>query len=435
MASFQKTAGEAFDSLVEQRRSFLNQSKTASLSEGRTGLTSKESIQPIDTSGESLQDSLRPFFGKQGHKRPSIGGHPDYNDLKDTNQVQKGAITTLFVDMEGSTKLGLLHDLKDAFLFKDAIIRSTIDIVKAFDGHVHRLMGDAVMAYFGSKERSTEDGVVDGLNCAATLMAFYKEVVRPRLEDIGFSDAGGIRVGLDYGSRSKVLWGSYGVQNMSEVTATSFHVDVAAKLQQNAGRNQIFIGQPLKEHLDFPTDLLKTPTRIRSGEKEADYYVRPNLTGPDGQSVNYRKYRLRWSRYLSWSPLQLLSKEYGQGPKPVHVKALLHDSVRGTYRNEQYAASSRSLEKDLGIKFSFDPPEDISPPYTIITKVQNHGQEAQEDNACDRDPQSHSISDWRDQRNFGHWESTLYRGLHYLDFEIQKGNTIHYSTRYGVYVR
>jgi adenylate cyclase len=45
----------------------------------------------------------------------------------------------------------------------------------------------------------------------------------------------GVRIGLDYGRDRDVLWSSYGYPGVDEVTATSFFVDVAAKLQQAAG--------------------------------------------------------------------------------------------------------------------------------------------------------------------------------------------------------
>lgn len=433
--SFRKQAGEAFDTFLNQRRSVLERSDTVQLSEDRPSVKSGEAVQPIDPSSVPMQKALRPLFGKGDPQPASIGGHPDYQHLEDTNRVEQGPITTLFIDMEGSTKLGLLHDLEDAFLYKDAIIRSAIDIVKAFDGHVHRLMGDAVMAYFGRADGWTEAGVINSLNCAASLMAFFEEAVQPQLEMEGFSDPFGIRIGLDFGRKDEVLWSSYGMQNMSEVTATSYHVDVAAKLQQNAGRNQVLIGQSLKDHIDFPKHLLEVPTRVRDGEEEKDYYVRPDYKGPDGSPVNYRKYKLNWRNYLTWSPFQMLLNSRSEGVEPVQVDVKLHDERHGTYKGEIYPPASRPLRKGLGLKFTYDPPSNLTRPYTVWTKVQNHGEEARRADGCDRDPQTHSIEDWRDQRNFEHWETTRYRGLHYLDFELRKGSQTHYSTRYGVYIR
>ena len=56
-----------------------------------------------------LQAVLRPLFGKGPPSPPSIGDHPDYIDLRRSRRRVHGAITTLFLDMEGSTKLGLVY--------------------------------------------------------------------------------------------------------------------------------------------------------------------------------------------------------------------------------------------------------------------------------------------------------------------------------------
>ena len=55
------------------------------------------------------------------------------------------------MDMEGSTRLNLLHSPSEVARIKNAFSRMAMEVVKAFDGHVHRIMGDAVMAYFGGK--------------------------------------------------------------------------------------------------------------------------------------------------------------------------------------------------------------------------------------------------------------------------------------------
>jgi class 3 adenylate cyclase len=432
--NFRIEGNRAFDSFLQRSEKALKGGRSVKFSEHKQEKRSSDIVKPVETG--PLQEVLRPLFDKGEGENSSIGGHPDFQHLENTNKVEYGAITTLFVDMEGSTRLGLLNDPEQTFIYKDAIIRSAIEIIESFDGHVHRIMGDAVMAFFGRKGDPTETGVIDGVNCASTLAAFFESVVRPNLEKIGLSGQQGIRIGIDYGPEKEVLWSSYGMKDTSEVTATSFHVDVAAKLQENAGRNEVFIGQSLKEHIDFPMDrLLEIPERVHKGEKEKNRYVTPNYTGPDGQPINYRKYKLRWKRYLGWTALQKASGILDEGPKAVDVTVDVHESKRGQYLGETYPAGSRPLEKHKGLAFTFNPPKDLSVPYTVWTKVRNHGEEAEEEEQLDRDPVPYDVEDWQDQRDFKHWETTRYRGLHYLDFELRKGNTTHYSTRYGVYIK
>lgn len=432
--NFRSEGDRVFESFLERSEEALEHGQSVKLSEQKREEGSGDIVEPVNTG--PLQEVLRPLFDKGDRENTSIGGHPDFQHLENTHRVEYGAITTLFVDMEGSTRLGLLNDPGRTFIYKDAIIRSAIEIIEAFDGHVHRIMGDAVMAFFGRQGNPTEAGGINGINCASTLAAFFELVVQPRLENMGLSGSRGIRIGLDYGSEEEVLWGSYGMEDTSEVTATSFHVDISAKLQENAGRNEVLIGQSLREHIDFPTRrLLKIPERTRDGEKEKDRYVTPNYTGPDGQQINYRKHKLIWKRYLGWTALQKASGILDEGLRAADVEVDVYESKKGQYLGQSYAAGSRPLEKDKGLAFTFNPPEDLSTPYTVWTKVRNHGKEAEEAGQLNREPNSYDIEDWRDQRDFRHWETTRYRGLHYLDFELRKGSTAHYSTRYGVYIK
>jgi adenylate cyclase len=213
----------------------------------------------------SIQNLLRPLYNKGEAQPPDIGDHPDFRHLKGTHNRIYCPITTLFMDLEGSTRLNLIYSLEDVQRVKNAFIRAAIEIIKSFDGHVHRIMGDAVMAFFGGMEVSSECASVDAINCAAVLQLFAEQVVRIDLGDEGLADPFGIRIGIDYGSEEKVLWSSYGYPGMDEVTATSFHVDIASKLQHSAGRNQVMIGQSLKEILDFPDDLLDIKTVQKDG--------------------------------------------------------------------------------------------------------------------------------------------------------------------------
>jgi adenylate cyclase len=165
-------------------------------------------------------------------------------------------------------------------------------------------MGDAVLAYFGRMGAAPERGVVDAINCAAALQYFSEYVVVPRLEQAGFTESEfGVRIGVDYGPKEEVLWGSYGYPGIEEVTATSFHVDAASKLQHAAGRNQVMLGQSLVEFLDYPRELVSMQTIERDGAKVDQPYLTPNHTDASGHPINYRQHVLRWKDHLSLTQL------------------------------------------------------------------------------------------------------------------------------------
>lgn len=381
------------------------------------------------------QRLLRPIYGKDGVNPPSIGDHPDFEHLLGTDFEQHCSVTTLFMDMEGSTRLNLLYPSSDVARIKNAFIQMAIEVVKSFDGHVHRIMGDAVMAYFGGPAVRQEDAAVNAINCAAVLQLLVRKVVVPFLEREGFGTEFGIRIGLDYGPNENVLWRSYGFPDMEEVTATSFYVDVASKLQHAAGRHQVMLGNSLQTFLDFPTELLEVKQVTQNGQLVDVPYLLPNLTGSDGKPINYRQYVLKWDSYLACSPLSdAASTSAPIGP--LRVSATMHPKENGT-ESVPFIAGSTVGIKGHWLCFKIEKlPYLPQLPYLIRCAVTNHGSEAQKDG---KDYSNHE-TDYKvltaaDHKDILHWEKLAYRGLHYLDVEVKKqSGAVINKRRFGVYI-
>ena len=155
---------DAFRGEQTQKLAKATKSDSISLSEGSAGAELQRY--------REMQTLIRPYFGKLGTRAPKIGDHPDYMHLKKNRGTEFGPVTTLFMDIAGSTKLGLVYSPEQVYEIKNRFITTAIDLVSAFDGHVHRIMGDAVMAYFGGTSVSVEQGAIDALNCASVLRYF-----------------------------------------------------------------------------------------------------------------------------------------------------------------------------------------------------------------------------------------------------------------------
>jgi adenylate cyclase len=376
-----------------------------------------------------IQDALRPLFGKGSSVEPCIGDHPDFEHLKRTRATEFAPITTLFLDMEGSTRLGLVYPPDRVFRIKNAVIQSTIDIIKSFDGHVHRIMGDAVMAYFGGKTVPAEQGAIDALNCAVTLRAMIGSLIDARLPELAAQQLG-VRIGIDYGPREKVLWGPYGYPGMEEVTATSFHVDVASKLQHAAGRNQIMLGQSLRDFLDVPDVLLRKKTFIKDGEEQDEPYVTPNYAGADGKPVNYRQYVLNWEDYLECTDLGAVASNANH----IRVAIGLAEDRREDLIVGAYHPCAAMVAKEKQLHFAIELPFQPRLPIALDLRVENHGREASkvDDHANHHTRlQKTALGDL----SCSHWESTRYRGLHYLDVLVSAQGKQVMKRRLGVWVQ
>lgn len=396
---------------------------------GRSVVLDSRAIVPM----HSIQSILRPLFGKGPPRAPDIGDHPDFRDLKGTANKVYSPISTLFMDIESSTRLGLLYSPDEVHDIKNAFICTAIEIVRAFDGHVHRIMGDAVMAYFGRLGSTPEQGTVDALNCAAALQYFSEYVVIPKLEEAGYTESEfGIRVGVDYGPKDKVLWASYGYPGMNEVTATSFHVDSAAKLQHAAGRNQVMLGQSLVQFIDYPQDLVSTKLIQRGSERVPDPYLTPNHTDAAGKPANYRQYLLDWERHLS---LTQLAQEHTsvRAPNPIRV------AIARSREAEEVpvAPASVVLKKHDRLTFSVAVPA-LRSVDSATFSVENHGAEAEEAGRRDgRTPlhnhsTSYSIS--TTPHTITHAETALFRGLHFMTVTVSGQGRNVYMTKLGVFV-
>jgi class 3 adenylate cyclase len=382
----------------------------------------------------SLQEILRPLFGKGRPREPDIGDHPDFLHLKGTKSKEYAPISTLFMDIESSTRLGLLYAPEDVYDIKNAFICTAIEIVRAFDGHVHRIMGDAVMAYFGRVGSAPEQGVVDALNCSAALQYFTEYVVVPRLEQEGFTEGEfGIRVGVDFGAKDKVLWAAYGYPGIEEVTATSFHVDSAAKLQHAAGRNQVMLGQSLVEFMDYPKELVSTKTSTRGAERVEEPYLTPNHTDASGKPKNYRQHVLNWKKHLE---LTQLGQEHTSVRSRNPVRVAVSRSSGGVQTS--YAPGSLVLAKGDGLTFSVSLPAMRSID-SVTFSVENHGAEAEKagaeagQTAFQNHSKSYSVGST--PTTIVHTESALYRGLHYMLVDVSADGRSVYSTTLGVFVR
>jgi adenylate cyclase len=379
----------------------------------------------------TFQNWLRPLYGKGKSAPSAIGDHPDFVHLSGTDRVEYHGITTLFMDMEGSTKLSRFNPLEDVFRIKNAFVRCAIEVVRAFDGHVHRIMGDAVLAFFGGKRTSGEQGAIDALNCASVLAFAIRNVVLPTLG----RDNLGVRIGLDYGRDRDVLWSSYGYPGVDEVTATSFFVDVAAKLQQAAGRNRVMVGQSLKEFLDFPDDLLADKEVTTDGERVRDPFVRPNYSDQSGAPMNYRQFEVKVDDYLRLSPLAASLPEAHNVPT---LGTWVHDHKDGPATTVA-VPTAVGVAKAKWLRFHVSPPAALALPLQVRFEVENHGTEARIAGEESGKPYQNHFSSYAADASFNdtglyHWEETRYRGLHFLNIALFSRDRCVGQRRVGVYV-
>jgi len=247
---------------------------------------------------ETTKENFRILVGKEGKykDKETIGTHPDFIDLENSDNIENYYAVSMFVDIKNSTSIYLkTNDLIWTKVFKNTVLRIVTIFMQVFDGHVHRLQGDAVFGYFVWKDKSEEDAIIDALNTASFLLYYIENSLNIELEKLGY-EALKIRIGIDFGNKDEVIWSEYGLSPATEVTTTSLHTDLAAKLQGKASGNTIMIGDNIKEMLDLPSEFLEVKTYQKNYEKKEDRYIL------DKPQKKYKMWIFKHNNYLKYFP-------------------------------------------------------------------------------------------------------------------------------------
>jgi len=384
-----------------------------------------------------LQKFIRQFFGKEGVNATEIGTHPDFIDLESGNgEIKYHYVCTIFVDIVGSTRLSLLYPLENVYLFKNAVIKTCIEVIRSFDGYVHRIMGDAVMAFFGGNHTSKENSIADSINCAVTLRAILEGNIKPWMIRNGMDEKDfGFRVGCDFGDDDKVLWGSFGYKHVGEVSAAGLSVDMASKLQGLANKNQTMLGQGLLDFVNWPEEYSNIKKKKKGETKEPLPVVSPNLTDSNGSPINYRMRLLDYYNCLRFSALPRKLRE-NIGKSGVIDNPAIHYTcyVKLNDGRYKYISASEFLEKNISLEFEVlvNTRTRISFPLKVVFTKTNHGPETPEE---ERDINYDPIIKYMHKKKTSKFnsstpkfckvtlnEATLYRSLHTMKCEIYDSN-------------
>lgn len=366
---------------------------------------------------------LRKLFGKNGEPfSEHIGTHPDFmgEDLP-----RKQYICSLFLDISGSTKLGLKFPLETVRLYKNAILSSAIKIFQVFDGHIHRLQGDAVFAYFGHKKMSKSDAIINALN-AATLMQSYNKYTLSEFFKSNDLPPLKIKVGIDIGDDEQVLWSSFGIDGVQEITTTSLHTDLASKLQNKARENSILLGENIYKFLDLPDEFLRIKTFMKNNVEKEDRYIVHN----SDLGVYYQMRELDWERYIqsfSFLPKQEGNLKY-HAPEDFEVVCRYSESGESELR--EYKSNTKTLEKGFQLQFQLQLKKilNIKRPYKVTWEVQNRGQEAT--NAGNL--QFYMVDH---ENNYTCYQETAYNGHHYMVCRLYNTqNRLIGKEKFGIFV-
>lgn len=362
------------------------------------------------------ENHLEKLFGRNRSKLDhiAIGSHPDFENIQHF-EFENHYCVTMFMDIVGSTRLNEKYSLQDIRKIKDTILTLAIKVAHFFGGHIHRLQGDGIMLQFVRRGQKESDAVINALNTASVLAQFISTDLSTVFEKQGIKPLR-VRVGVDLGFKEDVIWSHYGLIGCSELTTTSLHTDLAAKLQAQSKSNGIYIGGNIKEILDLNPDFLND---ILDENGQIDYYIYK------GNQNNYRKYNFNWQKYLkTFDFIRMNNSNLEFNIPHYRLKCTLHkeDQVN------EYFQNSYSIQKGIQIKFEL---LENNLPYRkkdfeiIEWKIYNFGKEATNNEILILDGDKNSISCTA---------TSAYKGHHYVECTLKRTHLTNQKVRFSVFV-
>jgi len=351
---------------------------------------------------EEAKDEFRVLVGKKGkyRDRETIGTHPDFKHLEGTDRIENHYAVSMFVDIKNSTAIYLnTKDLVWTKTFKNTVLRLVTIFMQVFDGHVHRLQGDAVFGYFTWKDKAKEDAIIDALNAASFLLYYINNYLNPAIISLGY-DPLKIRVGIDFGDDEEVIWSEYGLPPATEVTTTSLHTDLAAKLQNRASSNTIMIGNNIREILDLPEEFLGIKTFQKNNEIKEDRYI------INRSEKKYRMWIFKHQNYLKYFP-------YLDPESKIFDSNMFSNmfNMRCKAGDEVYFPNISALPKGKILTFEVSHP--LTVPYRGTNNIRFEWEKINRGKEAEKVGQSGKLPAAKTRGNIA-YEATAYKGHHIM---------------------
>ena len=151
---------------------------------------------------------------------------------------ERRIVTILFCDVKGSTALGEERDPEEILEIMNGAFDYLIEPVYRYEGTLARLMGDAILAFFGAPiahEDDPERACLAALAMQEKIAEYGKELKRTRgIENFA------VRVGINTGL---VVVGEVGSDLRVEYTAMGDAINLASRMEQSAEPGTIVIAE------------------------------------------------------------------------------------------------------------------------------------------------------------------------------------------------
>jgi class 3 adenylate cyclase/tetratricopeptide (TPR) repeat protein len=214
-------------------------------------------------SAEALQQQSSAAFVQAAQRLIPRGFADRLRATRGEVSHERRMVTILFSDVKGSTAMGESLDPEEVMDMMSGAFDVLIQPIYRYEGTLARLMGDAILAFFGAPI-AHEDDPERAIRAALDIVQGAQEY-GARLEQEQGIGAFGVRVGINTGL---VVVGEVGSDLRVEYTAMGDAVNLAARMEQNAPPGGILISHDTYRHVRGVFDVLPQEPLVVKGKRE-----------------------------------------------------------------------------------------------------------------------------------------------------------------------
>jgi ABC-type oligopeptide transport system substrate-binding subunit/class 3 adenylate cyclase/tetratricopeptide (TPR) repeat protein len=184
-------------------------------------------------------------------------------------QAERRMVTILFSDVKGSTAMAEDLDPEDVMEIMEGAFDVLIEPVYRYEGTLARLMGDAVLAFFGAPI-AHEDDPERACRAALEIVEGAKGYAAKLEQERGIGGFN-VRVGINTGL---VVVGEVGSDVRVEYSAMGDAINLAARMEQNAPPGGILITHDTYRHVRGVFDVLRQePLAVKARRQPVQTYL------------------------------------------------------------------------------------------------------------------------------------------------------------------
>lgn len=166
-----------------------------------------------------------------------------YNSIfsgeKEVNlETQRKKLTVFFSDIQGFTELTDTMEAEALATLLNSYLKEMAEVAAHYGGTLDKFIGDAIMIFFGDPKSRGEKQ--DALACVMMAIEMRERLkyLREKWANQGVSEPLHIRIGINSGYCTV---GNFGSENRLDYTIVGGQVNLASRLESNAGIDQILI--------------------------------------------------------------------------------------------------------------------------------------------------------------------------------------------------